>query len=250
VGTGRLVLLHGFTQNSRCWGPFLPALAHDREVVAVDLPGHGTNSAVRADLWQSAEIVADSYGPADYLGYSLGGRLLLHLAIARPEVVERAVLIGATAGIEDASERAERVRSDATLARELDEIGAAGAIAERAGLEEFLRRWLNGPLFKGLTDASSCLAERLSNDPAGLASSLRLCGTGMQEPLWEHLNRITAQTLLVAGGRDERFTRIAERIASFIGENATFGTVRDAFHACHLEKPYETAAIVDRFLSG
>jgi 2-succinyl-6-hydroxy-2,4-cyclohexadiene-1-carboxylate synthase len=215
----------------------------------VDLPGHGTNSAVRADLWQSAEILADSYGPADYLGYSLGGRLLLHLAIARPEVVERAVLIGATAGIEDPSERAERVRADATLARELDEIGAAGPIGERAGLEEFLRRWLSGPLFKGLTDATSCLEERLTNAPTGLASSLRLCGTGMQEPLWEHLSRIPAPTLLVAGERDERFTRIAGQIARCVGANATIETVRDAFHACHLEKPYETAAIVARFLS-
>jgi pimeloyl-ACP methyl ester carboxylesterase len=171
--------------------------------------------------------------------------VLLHLAIARPEVVGRAVLIGATAGIEEAAERAQRARADAVLADELETIAI-----RQTGFEDFLRRWLAGPLFRGLTDGSSCIEERLSNSPAGLASSLRLCGTGMQVPLWNRLGEINAPVLVLAGARDERFTEIGKRIASSVGASANFENLRDANHACHLEQPFETAAIVDRFLSG
>jgi 2-succinyl-6-hydroxy-2,4-cyclohexadiene-1-carboxylate synthase len=211
----------------------------------VDLPGHGSNSAVRADLWETADFVADTYGPADYLGYSLGGRVLLHLAIARPEVADRVVLVGASGGIDDADERTQRVLADAVLADELDRIAVTGT-----GFEDFLRRWLGGPLFEGLTDESSCLEQRLMNDPVGLASSLRLSGTGTQEPLWDRLDTITSPVLVLAGARDERFTQVGKRIAGEIGANASFEIVPGANHACHLDKPAETAAIVDRFLSS
>jgi len=235
------VLLHGFTQNSQCWGDFADSL--DRHVIAIDLPGHGDSSDVRADLWKTAELVADACGPADYLGYSLGGRVLLHIALAHPEVVKRAVFIGATAGIEDAHARAERVQADELLARQLDE-----AVGDPAAFEAFLRHWLAGPLFSALTDVEAHLDARLRNQPSGLASSLRLCGTGSQEDLWGRIASIDAPALLLAGAGDERFTAIGTRLKRLIGDNARFAAVPGAGHACHLEQPAETARIVRDFL--
>jgi 2-succinyl-6-hydroxy-2,4-cyclohexadiene-1-carboxylate synthase len=254
-----VVLLHGFTQNSGCWGRFRELLAsgeprlgtateekgkvREVEVVALDLPGHGTRSGVQRDLPGSADLVAKAGGRGIYVGYSLGARVLLHVLLLRPEVAAGAVLIGATAGIEDPEERARRVRSDEVRAREVE--GTAG---DPEGFEGFLRRWLSGPLFAGLDEETGCLAERLLNDPRGLAGSLRLCGTGTQIPLWAELPRIRVPVLVLAGERDERFKILGNRIAGSVGSGARFEEVPGAHHACHLENPEETARIVREFL--
>src|SRR5262249_30268363 len=112
----RLVLVHGFTQNRNCWGPIGTDLARDHEVVRLDAPGHGESSAVHAALHTGAGLMADRGGHATYLGYSMGARFVLHLALEQPDLVAGLVLVGGTAGIEDASARAERKRADAANA--------------------------------------------------------------------------------------------------------------------------------------
>ena len=70
-----------------------PALNADGyEVVTVDAPGHGGSSTLRLDLPAGAEALGRTGGSATYIGYSMGGRLALHLAVARPDLVERLVL--------------------------------------------------------------------------------------------------------------------------------------------------------------
>jgi len=56
----RIVLLHGFTQTGRCWAPVDADLARDREVVRIDAPGHGGSSDVRADLGETAALMAEA----------------------------------------------------------------------------------------------------------------------------------------------------------------------------------------------
>jgi 2-succinyl-6-hydroxy-2,4-cyclohexadiene-1-carboxylate synthase len=240
----RLVLIHGFTQNIGCWTPFSDGLAlHGRRVVTVDLPGHGGSSEVRSDLWQTGDLVADRCGPAVYLGYSLGGRVLLHLAIAHPESTRAVILIGATAGIEDPADRAKRVRADEVLAKRLDACGG-----DPRAFAGFIDDWLAGPLFAHLAKDKAHIGQRLANDPVALASSLRLCGTGMQDPLWDRLCDIAVPVLVLAGEYDERFTAIGRRVASSIGDNARFEIVEGAGHTCHLEQPDKTLEIVEEFL--
>lgn len=243
AGTGeRLVLLHGFTQNARCWGRFGDELTADPpdglEVLAVDLPGHGRSGHDDADLPCAAALVADAAGAGVYLGYSLGGRVALHAALARPDLVRGLVLIGATAGIDDPDERAARRRADAALADRL--------LAD--GLPTFLDRWLAGPLFADLDPADACRAERLSNRPAGLAASLRNCGTGTQEPLWDRLEALTMPLLIVVGERDEKFSALGRRlVGAATGTTAALVSIPGT-HAVHLEQPAATAAAVARHL--
>ena len=239
-GTGgeRLVLLHGFTQNRRCWGPFADDLARDHEVVLVDLPGHGGSAGIAADLPTAADLVVAAGGRATYVGYSLGGRIALHAALRHPELVARLVLVGATAGIDDPSERAARRRHDEALADHLEEVGT----------EVFVDEWLAQPLFAGLRRDAAAVPERLRNPPAGLAASLRTTGTGTQEPSWDRLGSIQAPVLVMAGVDDGKFSALATRLGREVGANATVALVPRSGHSTPFENPADTASIIRRWL--
>jgi 2-succinyl-6-hydroxy-2,4-cyclohexadiene-1-carboxylate synthase len=236
----RLVLVHGFTQTGRCWGPEAAALAVDHEVIRVDAPGHGGSAGILAGLRTGGRLIADQGGEATYLGYSMGARFCLHLALSNPELVRGLVLLGGTAGIEDAGERAARRQQDLrTAARIRDE-----------GLAAFLDSWLDQPLFAGLPVARAFREERLRNTVDGLVSSLEQAGTGAQDPSWDRLSHLTMPVLVLAGERDEKFAGLAARMAASIGENATLGLVPGAGHAAHLEQPQAFLAILQPWLAA
>jgi 2-succinyl-6-hydroxy-2,4-cyclohexadiene-1-carboxylate synthase len=231
--SGRIVLVHGFTQNARCWAPVDDGLAAVHEVVAVDAPGHGTAAEVELDLPDGARFIADAGGRGTYVGYSMGARFCLHLALDRPDLVDRLVLISGTAGIDDADERGARRASDEALADHLLDIGVPA----------FLDEWLALPLFAGLPAERAHRAARETNTATGLASSLRLAGTGTQLPLWDRLSGLTMPVLVVTGADDARFTALGERMVAAVGTNAELALVEGAGHTVHLEQP-------DRFLGA
>jgi 2-succinyl-6-hydroxy-2,4-cyclohexadiene-1-carboxylate synthase len=236
----RLVLLHGFGQTCRCWGPVAPALAADHEVVRLDAPGHGASAAVSADLPTTGRLVAEAGGPAVYVGYSMGARMALHVATEAPDVVRGLVLIGGTPGIEDPDERAERRRRDTALAQRI----------RREGIDWFVDWWLARPMFAGLTPETRFDDERRRNSPEGLATSLELAGTGAQAPLWGALASIETPVLVVAGEHDERYAGIADRTADAIGGNATNALVAGAGHSAHLEQSDRFLAALARWLAA
>lgn len=222
----RLVLVHGFAQNRDCWGPLAADLAADHEVVRIDAPGHGRSSTFHAGLRTGARLIADQGGAATYLGYSMGGRFCIHVALANPELVRGLVLVGATAGIEDPEERAARQAQDEAMADRL----------ERDGVARFLDAWLAQPLFAGLPPEARFVEQRAENTVEGLSESLRQAGTGSQDPTWHLLGRLEMPVLCVAGGEDAKFAALAERLASSIGANAEVAVVPGAGHAAHLER--------------
>jgi len=240
-----LVLLHGFTQTGRLFGPFGDALAKDYTLLTLDLPGHGDAAAVRADLAGTAalvcEAVAERLGdePFVMVGYSLGARVALHVVTSAQAVTpEGLVVIGATGGIEDPGERAARRARDEATADDLERDG---------DVEAFIDRWLAGPMFAGLGGAAD-VAERRRNTASGLASSLRLCGTGTQTPLWDALKAVDIPTLALAGTDDNRFAAHALRLARAMpGCVATL--VPGGGHAVHLAQPATTTAVVGHWLS-
>lgn len=239
----RFVLLHGFTQTSVSWDPVVEALAADHEVVTVDLPGHGRSDRVRLDLAATAAAVAEVGGPAIYAGYSMGGRVGLRLALDRPDLVRGLVLIGATAGIDDAAERAARRVADEERAQAI----------ERQGVAAFLEGWLAQPLFAGLHPRPEDLAARRANTAEGLAASLRLSGTGTMDPDWwselPYLGRRGTSVAVVAGERDQKFTALGRRLVDGIGPTALLELVPGSGHACHLEDPAAVAALLRRTLT-
>src|SRR5213593_2822702 len=100
-GTGApLILLHGGLGAISMFGPNLPALAKSRQVIAVDLQGHGRTADIDRPL--SVELMADDIAAlikhlklerTDLMGYSLGGGVALQTAIRHPEVVGKLVVV-------------------------------------------------------------------------------------------------------------------------------------------------------------
>src|SRR5258705_5151497 len=102
-GTGRpLVLLHGGLGSGEMFGPILPALAADRQVIAVDLQGHGRTADIDRPL--DIRLMADDIAAliqhlgidrGDVMGYSLGGGVATMVAVRHPDVVRRLVSVSA-----------------------------------------------------------------------------------------------------------------------------------------------------------
>ena len=239
TGAPSIALLHGFTQTAACWGPFADELSTTHSLVAIDLPGHGGSGEVRADLSQTAELVASSVDRGIVIGYSLGGRVALHLALGHPQLVERLVIISATGGLDSEEERRQRRVADESLADHLEDIG----------VDAFLDEWLSQPMFASLTAQQSFRELRATNAAAGLASSLRLSGTGTQESLWSRLGELTMPVLVIAGANDEKFTHLGHRLVESIGTNASIQLIDNAGHSAQLENPAATAATVTKWLS-
>lgn len=233
-----LVLVHGFTQTGRSWDVLASVWQEHYRVVTIDAPGHGRSGSVLVSQETGADLLARAGGVGSYVGYSMGGRLCLHLGLRHPEVVESLVLVGATAGISNPIERRERARQDDDLA----------TWVEDHGVDAFLQEWLSRPLFAGLTEDARGLEVRRENTAEGLASSLRLAGTGRQEPLWDRLSELAMPVLIVAGSKDPKFSDLGRHLARSIGDNAAFASVPDAGHAAHLENPGYFSRLVEDFI--
>ena len=232
------VLLHGFTQTSRSWNRYIDFIDPQQSIIRVDAPGHGGSSTVAADLTTTAQMVVEQCGFGDYIGYSMGARLALHIALLHPKNVRRLVLVSSSPGLQSPNERLTRVQSDEKLAREIAEIGVA----------TFVEKWLSGPLFAGLTSTPADIQDRLRNSSDGLASSLRLCGTGAQQSLWDRLPELTMPVLLIVGERDQKFLQIGHEMKSRIGMSAELVVIENAGHSVHLEQPEHCQSVIASFL--
>ena len=246
-----VLTLHGFTGSTATMWALVRPLTETRRVAVVDLPGHGlstiTNDAHAFGFEHTIDAVAAAIdrhhlGPAHVVGYSMGGRVALGLAVRHPGHVVSLSLIGASPGLSDPVERAARRRSDDELADDLLE----------DGLTAFVDRWMASPLFAsqvrlGADVLADARTQRLANDPDGLAGSLRGAGTGAQPSYWHDLVGITAPVLLVVGDEDPKFRAIAMRMAAGLVRSA-IEVVPGAGHAAHLENPDHVRATIGELL--
>lgn len=204
-----LVLLHGFASTRRLWDAVIARLPPERySPLALDLPGHGSQAdAPQPITFEGCVSNVLARAPESFVlaGYSMGARVALHVALAAPERVSRLVLISATAGIGEATERAERAAHDRRLAEQI----------EQGTIEEFVERWRSQPMFAEDPPEVDALAraEMARNRPAGVAAALRGIGTGEMIPLWDRLGELAMPVTIVVGERDGKFRAVAERMA-------------------------------------
>lgn len=251
-----LVLLHGFTQAGTAWAEVRAALRTRLpgvRTVTVDLPGHGRSPAPddpAAYGWEATVMALEAaldtlgVGAAWWCGYSLGGRLALHVAVQRPARVAGLALVSATAGLADARERAARVAQDAALAERI----------RREGVPAFLDHWLALPLFAGLRRLpperyAALRTERAAGSAAGLAHSLGGVGTGTMAPLWERLGEVRVPALVLAGAEDAKFVALARRLAAGLPQ-AELTLVPEAGHSLPQERPAAVAEALAAWLEA
>ena len=238
----KIALLHGFTQTRRSTHGLISemsALSTEFSAMAVDAPLHGESQHIATDVSGAADALVETCGQAIYLGYSMGARICLHAALQHPTQVQGLVLISGTAGIIDPTQRQHRQEADNDLADHVEQVGT----------RQFIAEWLAKPMFALLPDDPQDIAERCTNSATSLATSLRICGTGTQQSLWDTLPTLSMPVLLVAGAHDEAFCQHARRMHELIGSNATLHIVQDAGHSVHLEQPAQTAQIVCNWLA-
>ena len=246
-----LLLLHGFTGAGPSWADHIDAFAVRARVLAPDLPGHG-GTPPTTTLWgMTVEATADALAtwladqhalPAVVLGYSMGARIALRLAVAHPAAVVALILESPPAGIADPELRAARRDADEAL---------AGRI-ERDGIDDFVTTWEQSAVFATHAALQPELlarqrAIRLANDPAGLAASLRAAGQGAMEPLGDLLGAVTAPTLVIGGVLDPVGRTRAEEVAAGI-PGARLELLDDVGHTPHLEAPSAFRRLVLDFL--
>ena len=232
-----LVLLHGFAGTGAAWGAVEAAMQPETyRPLAPDLPGHGAAGDARpCDVGACADAVLAA-APARFAlaGYSMGGRVALHLALRAPERVTRLVLVATTAGLDDPAERAARREADGALADWI----------EAHDLDAFADRWLGQPLFAGDGPAATALARQdiARNRPSGLAASLRQAGTGAMTPVWDRLGELRMPVTVVVGERDAKFRAIGDRLAAALPGAGGVTVVPGAGHALPRSAPAALAA--------
>ena len=252
-GSGPAVfLLHGFTGSSATWAPHLAAL-DAFTTVRIDFLGHGRSDAP-ADVqrYGMQACVEDVLAIRKHLGlrrcavvgYSMGGRVAMRVALQAPECLWALVLESASPGIADPAERRARVAQDTKLAARI----------RNEGVADFANYWQALPLFASqsrLPQATrqALRKQRLQHTAAGLANSLQGLSAGLQEPVLQRLRDLRLPVLLLAGALDVKYRGLANDMAAML----PCGRVRivpDAGHAVHLEQPAVFNAAVGDFLQA
>jgi 2-succinyl-6-hydroxy-2,4-cyclohexadiene-1-carboxylate synthase len=244
-----VLFLHGFMGSSADWQGVVAAIGERAFCIAPDLPGHGASLRLTPDAHTMEEAAWAVVRTLDELeverpaivGYSMGGRLALYLALRYPERCAGLFLESASPGLESEEERMARRAADEEKAKWL-EVG---------DFDAFLRDWYRPPLFESLAKDEGLLRQiieaRRRNDPVELARSLRGMGTGSQPSLWGELGGLAAPALAVAGGLDGKYTKISSRMAS-ISPRVDTVVIPGVGHNVHDEAPAEYAALLGRFL--
>ena len=216
-----IVFVPGFTQTAASWHAVMKQLASSHRATAIDVP-------TGLDFVATASAIGTAEGRATYVGYSMGGRLALRLALDHPELVEGLALVSASPGLRTEAERSARRAADEVLARDV----------ETRGVEAFLADWIAQPLFASVPADRAGLRERAEGHTAAdLAATLRRLGTGTQEPLWERLGELRMPVALITGRADTKFDAINDEMQSGCTSAMVTRVRIDGGHALPLVAP-------------
>ena len=237
-GSCKICFVHGFTQTGKSWTQAANAIANTT-CTFIDAPDHGESQGTSLTLQESGDAIAKVAQDMVLVGYSMGARMALHAAIQHPQSLTGLVLVSGTPGIEDKDERTLRVDADEALAQHIESVGTS----------VFIEEWIRQPLFANSEFSDMEIRDRCRNTASSLASSLRTCGTGQQEPLWSQLHEVKIPVLLIAGTQDVKFTAIATRMHELI-PSSTLSILDNAGHNAHLDQPIAFGEAVNSWLEG
>jgi pimeloyl-ACP methyl ester carboxylesterase len=249
-----LVFLHGGAQNAHTWDTV--ALALDRPLVAIDLPGHGHSDGGRSGslaLQDNADDVATvvralAPNAKSVVGMSLGGATTIALTDAHPELVRSVVLVDITPGVnrEKASAITAFINGPESFA-DFDEILARTIEFNPTRTESSLRR---GILHNAVQRDDGTWVWRYQRFRAFEPEA----GARMEPDfgaLWDAVERIKVPVMLVRGMLPQSVVDDADEAELLRRQpNARVEHVEEAGHSVQGDQPVELARLIDDFVRG
>ncbi len=248
-----IVFLHGFMEQAKSFRIIMKSLSDSFRCIAFDLPGHGTSlfgSIDRLDNLQNMEDTAglilrdlDALGISRFTlyGYSMGGRIAQHIALAAPKRIDRLVLESASFGIADAGERAERLQRDQTLMADIQTPEA---------FRKFLTDWYSLPLFRtlpGTTHLQNLIDEKIKHPVAEYRLALKLLSVGGHSFLAGHLADCPVPVFYFCGDQDEAYLQTSRQIKALLPD-ITVRIFKEASHNIHIQYPQEIISAIREIL--
>ncbi|HSX03766.1 MAG TPA: alpha/beta fold hydrolase [Rhabdochlamydiaceae bacterium] len=214
-----LCFLHGFLGAKEDWDPIIHQLQDEFFCHAIDFAGQSLEEIEH--IFQTLEPA-----PKFFIGYSLGGRILLKLKKAQ------SVILAAHPGLESAQEREARWKSDSKWIE----------ILNTRPLSEFFEAWYAQDLFAPLKENKALFEEmmkrRKSQDPALLAKTLATYSLAHDIP------SLFPGPLFVYGEKDLKFQKLYLKLPSFLKVKK----IENAGHALHLENPKACSALIRGYI--
>jgi len=247
-----IIFLHGFTGSINDWEYIFNYLPTDLRIIAIDLPGHGHSSSIDKVKYYTIEFISRiidavtselELNKFSLCGYSMGGRVALNYSITHQNLISKLILISSTAGIEKKNDQQMRIESDEMLC----------SMIEKNGIDYFVDYWKNLPLFSSLKRIdsniyNSIIEQKKQNTSTGLVNSLRGFGTGKMIPMWDSLDKLTLETLLVCGELDKKFININTEMNQKI-INSKLRIIPNVGHNVCMENPGELSDLLINFIS-
>lgn len=245
-GRPTIVLLHGFMGTGADWVDVAHALQPEFRCLMPDLPGHDSLplkagatgdrfGAYATSLWTKLEPQL----PARFVlaGYSLGGRLALHLACLHPGRIDALVLESAHPGLSGAVERERRAAADADWIRRF----------RAEPWPQVLDAWYDQPVFASLSAAQRCqeVANRAGRSPEVMAEVLDAASLARQPDHWEDLPHLPFPIGFLTGRMDPKFCAVGDRMAELVPD-LTLVKLDDLGHNCHAPAPQAVAGFIHR----
>jgi len=232
------VFLHGFLGSHADWMEVIEKLSDSYYCLAYDLPGHGRSLEVATESYTvpgAARLIAEdlprrSLVQPTIIGYSMGGRIALYLALHHPEIAMGFVIESSSPGLLDPETAVARLHQDQQWAERW----------RTEPIDTVLQDWYRQPVFAGLAEQGAVydrmLARRRQNRGEHLARSMAGMSVGAQVPLWDALNALSRALLVLAGERDHKYRRVAKEMAARSARVET-AVIARAGHNAHLEAP-------------
>jgi 2-succinyl-6-hydroxy-2,4-cyclohexadiene-1-carboxylate synthase len=242
-----VMMLHGFTLTGAMFEPI--AERTSLSVHAPDLPGHGSTTVPASfpEVTKHLALYLQDHGPMPIVGYSLGGRVGLHVALEYPDLVPLLVIISSSFGIEDFQERSDRAEREVALARSIRD----------GSIEGFVDRWLTHPVAApcGLDETTKAWdrSVRLENTTEGLAAALEGLGQGQQEWLGDSAQSLPMHVIVVTGSRDTKYGALTDAwcaAAEPDGASRCHVVVPRAGHNLIVEQPDHVAPLIENLVTS
>lgn len=236
-----LIFLHGFMGSLKDWDSIIRRLEKESDlsfkIGRVDLPGHGKSDRFDFSKYPDFDtiieiiyntIINQGFQNPTLIGYSLGGRVALSLALKFPHFCHSLIIESSSPGITCEQAKLRRLKQDEILFREV--------LEKAQSFHDFLNEWYSKDLFFNLNTSGfkETLKRRLANNPEILQKSIKALSVGNMPSLWDKLKDVTIPILYLSGEKDKKYQEIARKIETN-NRSISFKTVTNAGHNTHVQ---------------